>query len=153
MRGRVSPVLREARRIARQERFERRARLIAAGIIPGREGKYHNTRGTYRGMTFDSLGEAEYAAKLDVLVTAGELVDWEQPKPVVLVDAPKARERITYKPDFWVCPADSTYSYYVDYKGSRITETAVWKLKVKLWRQHVPHELRVAYADGTEKVV
>jgi hypothetical protein len=103
-------------------------------------------------MKFDSMGEAEYAAKLDMLVKAGEVVDWEQPKPVVLVDGPKARDRITMIPDFYVIPAVGN-SFYVDYKGSRVTETPAFKLKVKLWRRHVGHELRVVYADGTEKVV
>lgn len=152
-RRRVSAALRAVQRQAKADKLAARANLIAAGILPrSSRAKFHNTRCTYNGMTFDSLGEAEYAHKLDLLVQSGEVVAWEQPPPVVLVDAAKARDRITYRPDFHVIPREG-WSYYVDYKGSRITETAAWKLKVKLWRQNVPFELRVAYPGGEEKVV
>lgn len=116
--------------------------------------KFHNVKAVYGGVTYDSAGEAAYAWKLDQMVKRGEIVDWERPAALVLVDAPKLRERITYKPDFYVIPSsDSEYSYYVDYKGSRITETAAWRLKVKLWKRAIPYELRVAYPNGEEKVV
>lgn len=124
--------------------------------------KFHNLRTPYKGVTYDSKGEALHAWKLDQMLASGEIIYWERPKPIVLVDAPRARERITFTPDFYVIPADRpgnlssesyTYSYYVDYKGSTQTETAAWKLKVKLWRQRVPFELRVVYPDGSHKVV
>jgi hypothetical protein len=80
------------------------------------------------------------------------------------------RDRMTFTPDFWIVPAqasqshrDYTYSYYVDYKGSSIdkktgkrhapTETALWRRKMIQRRKNVPFELRVAYSDGTERVV
>ena len=112
---------------------------------------------------YDSKGEAEYAAKLDEREKNGEIFDWERGKPIVLLDAPKARERITYTPDFWIWPTEHD-SYHVDFKsaprvtrdGKRkggITETRDFKLKVKLWRQNIASELRVAYSDGSEVVL
>jgi hypothetical protein len=106
----------------------------------------------YKGETYDSKGEAAYAWFLDQKVKTGQIVVWMRPKPIVVLDASRARDRVTFKPDFWVVTSGG-YSYYVDYKGSTQTETAAWKLKVKLWRRAVPFELRVAYPDGTEKVV
>lgn len=115
--------------------------------------KFHNVKAFYKGESYDSAGEAEYAARLDLRCASGEIVDWERPKPIVLLDAPKARDRVTYRPDFYVIP-NVGFGYYVDYKGSRITETAAWRIKVKLWKQNerLP-ELRVAYPTGEEKVV
>lgn len=133
----------------------------AAPVAPGRR-KFHNQPTIYKGERYDSLGEAEHAWMLDQKIATGEIVYWERPKPIVLVDAPRARDRVTIKPDFWVIPADRpgnrssesyTYSYYEDYKGSTTTETVAWKLKVRLWRQRVPFELRVVYPDGSHKVV
>jgi hypothetical protein len=114
--------------------------------------KYHNTRATYRGEQYDSAGEAAYAAKLDLRCKSGELIDWERPGPMILVDGDKPRDRITYKPDFYVIPAEGN-SFFVDFKGSRITETEAWRLKVKLWKKAISFELRVAYPSGEEKVV
>jgi len=140
--------------------------------------KYHNVRTEYRGMTFDSKGEAEYAMKLDLLVKAGVVVDWEQPKALAVddrclkCDAPPHkpclnakrqpmkgyhRDRMTYTPDFYVIPKEG-YSYYVDFKGMgrdgrRVTETPAFRIKVRQWRKNIPFELRVAYRTGEEKVV
>lgn len=147
--------------LAAQRQAKRTARLTArvealdgtlVEVKPGRR-KFHNTPTIYKGERYDSIGEAEYAAKLDARVASGELIDWERQKVVVLVDAPTARARITMKVDFWVLPATSEFGHFVEYKGSAATETPVFKLKVRLWKQNVPHELRVAYKTGEERVI
>lgn len=142
------------RRMAKHAEMERRAAAVNATIInrPIGRSKFHNVATVYKGVRYSSLGEAEYAWRLDQKVATGEIAYWERPKPIVLVDAPRARERVTMVPDFHVT-LHGGGSYYVDYKGSRITETPVFRLKVRLWRNAVPFELRVAYPDGTEKVV
>jgi Zn ribbon nucleic-acid-binding protein len=72
--------------------------------------------------------------------------------------------RVTYKPDFCVIGAQPNMeafaalkpiptSWYIDYKGSAQTETEAFWIKVRLWRLAMPYELRVAYPDGSEKVV
>lgn len=160
------PVARRRRTRSRRSTDAMLARIAAingqaAPVTPGRR-KFHNTPTVYKGQRYDSLGEAEHAHVLDQKLAKGEIIHWERPKAIVLVDAPRARERVTFKPDFWVIPADRpgnlsaesyVYSYYEDYKGSTATETAAWKLKMRLWRARVPFELRVVYADGSHKVV
>jgi uncharacterized protein DUF1064 len=136
---------------------DQRARLAERGIDlhekpRSSRSKYHNVTAYYKGQRYDSAGEAEYARMLDLGCAAGSITDWERPKPFVLLDAPKPRDRVTYKPDFYVIPK-AGMSYYVDYKGSAMTETASWRIKVKLWKQKIPFELRVAYPNGEEKVV
>lgn len=155
----ITPAYKEALQRARRDKLEQRARLIGAGVIVSiskRKNKFNRVRTTYNSVTFDSLGEAELAHKLDLRKAAGEILDWKRPKPIVLVDASKARERITMIPDFevWPDPINPTYSYMIDYKGSRITETASFRLKVRLLRAFRPDiELRVVYPDGSEKLM
>src|SRR5438105_2898174 len=100
---RIAPALREAMRATKQEAIQDRARLIGAGIVfKKRRGKFNSVSTTYNGERYDSLGEAEWASKLDLRKAAGDIVDWWRPKPIVLVDAPTARGRITIVPDFFV---------------------------------------------------
>lgn len=149
-----------------KRRAAQRERLSGLGIDlhekPKGRNKFHNVPATFRGERYDSAGEAEYAQKLELMRVAGEIADWERPKPIILLDAPKAGDRISYRPDFYVIRNAPTEfaalkpmptGYYVDYKGSRATETPLWRVKVKLWRQKIPHELRVVYPDGSEKIV
>jgi hypothetical protein len=159
------------RQEARRLRLERRAALIGAGVEVGPRNKNRSVRTLYRGEAYDSLGEAEYAAKLDMLVKAGAVVDWERPARMAIDDrcltcgatarlpcrsktgselAGFHRPRMTYKPDFYVIPKYPEPSYYVDFKG-RILRG--WNRTVTQWRKNIPFELRVAFADGTEKVV
>lgn len=151
----VSPVVRAAQKLAREHKLEQRARLIGAGIEQPkatRKNKFNSVRTTYGGERYDSLGEAEYAHRLAQMKLAGTIKDWGRPKPHILIDGAKARDRITYQADFWVIPLVGPL-FYIDYKGSRITETAAWRLKVKLWRLNISDELRVCYPDGTFKIV
>lgn len=152
----LAPKVKAALAKARKDKLEQRARLIGAGIIlptTKRRNKYNQVRTTLNGVKYDSLGEAEYASKLNLRVQSGEIVAWTRPPAIVLLDAPTVRGRITYKPDFQIWPNLSDRFYYVDYKGSKITETPTWRLKVKMWAQKIPHELRVAYPSGEEKTV
>lgn len=144
--------------------------------------KFHNVSATYKGERYDSAGEAQYAQRLDLMAAAGEIADWERAKAIAVATCGKClaspgrpclsakgveieafhRERVTYKPDFYIVGVKPTSmttlkpiptGYFLDYKGSTITETAAWRIKVRLWRLYIPYELRVAYSDGAEKVV
>lgn len=102
--------------------------------------KYGAVRTEYGGQLFDSRAEALYAGSLDVLRAAGVLRSWCRPAPVVLLDAPKARDRITLRPDFHCVGADGS-EWWVDVKG---VWTPVFKLKLKLWKARYPErELRI----------
>jgi hypothetical protein len=160
----------ELRQEARRLRLERRAALIDAGIETGKRTKNNNVKTTYRGQTYDSLGEAEYAAKLDMLVKAGEVAWWERQHRLPIDDRCLTcgatgqlpcrtksgaeivsfhKERMTAKIDFYVVPMQGN-SYYLDFKGRLLRG---WNRIVIQWRKNVPFELRIAFKDGTEKVV
>ena len=112
--------------------------------------KYGARRTAYGGAWYDSRGEAEYARRLDLLKAAGAIHDWRRGGEWVLLDAPpggRRRDRITLRPDFEVWPAPGRVEVR-DFKG---VETAVFRLKAKLWKAHYPDvPLVVARADGSE---
>src|SRR5689334_7700284 len=112
--------------------------------------KYGAVRTDYGGQVYDSWGEAEYAHRLDLLRAAGRIRHWRRGGEWVLLDAPRRRDRITYTPDFEVWDAAGALRA-VDFKG---VETAVFRLKAKLWRHVYPGvPLVVVKADGTERRV
>lgn len=168
-RRRVSPALREAQQAAKVRRLEDRARLIGAGIIAPKStsrSKFNNVKVLRNGVQHDSLDEAEYSAKLDLLQATGKILKWERAETFVLLDAKRAADRVKYTPDFAVWPRTGNANpqpYYVDVKGSRVnpktgkrrtpTATQAFSIRVRLWRAFVPFELRVYYSDGLEKVV
>ncbi len=184
VRRRLTPAIKAVLQKARSDKLEQRARLIGAGIILPkieRRNKFNQVKVIRQGETFDSMGEAEYANHLDLLKSSGKILDWKRPKTFILLDAPRACDRIKYTPDFEVWPMPSVSSvvykgqsagksefplpqpYYIDFKGSRVnpktgirrtpTATQAFSLRVRLWRATVPFELRLVYSDGVEKVL
>jgi hypothetical protein len=118
---------------------------------PARGHKYHAQRTVYNEVRYASKAEAAYAQRLDLLVAAGEVWHWEPYAPptwplVVL----QAEPRITYRPDFWVLPVHGGRSYLVEVKGF---ETAVWRLKRKLYIATQVLPLLVVYGKGREEWV
>lgn len=170
-----------------RKRAKEKARLAALGITliekpSSGYAKFNNVWALYKGEKYQSAGEAEHAWRLDMLALAKKITDWERPKAIAVeaciqcLAGPREpcknakglpietlhRDRLKYKPDFYVVAAEPTdmmtlkpmaTGYYIDYKGGEITETEPWRIRVRLWKLHVPFELRVAYRDGTEKVV
>lgn len=164
MARRISPALKAIQQQARTERLAQRARLIDAGVVPSKgKNKYNRVKVQYKGEMYDSLGEAEHAASLDLDLSLGRITAWGRPGPIILLDAPTPRGRITYRPDFWTLPLNASKVYYTEFKGSRVnpktgkrstpTETEAFRIRVKLWQRFIPYELRVVYSDGASKVV
>ncbi len=113
-------------------------------------GKYGARRTEYRGIVYASAAEATYAADLNAKMADGKILDWHRPGPIVLVDGPKAADRITYTPDFLVQLAPDAWEW-VEVKG---VETPAWRLKLKLWKAFgPPRPLRIVYGDGREVVI
>lgn len=148
---RLSPTVKAA--IAKA-RLERRAENIGAKLEPivRKRAKFNQVKAVYNGQKYDSLGEAEYAQKLDIKLAANQIRHWSRPSAIVLLDAPTLRGRITYKPDFKVELLDGTVLFY-DYKGSHATMTQAWRLKVKMWNVTQRYPLYVAFASGEEQLV
>lgn len=126
-------------KLAREQRLAKRLQAIDGTVVElGTKSKMRNIKTTYRGHKYDSLGEAEYAAHLDWLVQAGDVLWWERQCPVVVLDAPTARDRIKMIVDFKVQWLDGVT--YEDFKGRILP---VFMLKAKLWKQHVAEPLYV----------
>jgi hypothetical protein len=116
-------------------------------MFPRRRGghKFGAVPTVYGGQRYPSKAEAAFAQQLDWRQAAGEVVTWTRGTPLVLVDAPRARGRVTYLPDFEVTPAGGN-TYLVDVKG---VETPVWRLKMKLLRARYPAlQLLVVSKEG-----
>ena len=103
---------------------------------------------TWNGRVYASKGEMLYAQRLDLLRSAGEVIEFiEQPR--VALGVPENK----YVPDFFVVPVKGL-PYYVDVKGM---ETSKFKRDKKLWASYGYVELVIVkrYGKGfkvTEKI-
>lgn len=108
--------------------------------------KYHAIAAEWRGVTYPSTAERDYAVFLDAMKVDGRIADWNRSSPVVLVPGLR-KDRVTYIADFVVTRLDGT-DYLVDVKG---VQTPVFKVKRKLMRFLRPDiELLVVDAHGRE---
>lgn len=97
--------------------------------------KYGAKRTAYNGRTYHSKAEANYAAKLDLLMTArgkNRVISWTPQVGIPL--SVNGQLITTYIVDFEVYYSDRTEVHEV--KG---VETAVWKLKRKLFEALYPN--------------
>lgn len=100
-----------------------------------KKSKYRNERVEIHGRTFDSkLERARYAELLE-LEKAGHIRELQCQVQVYLSDAD-----ILYKPDFKYFDVDLNDYVHEDVKGM---ETAVWRIKRRLWIAYGPTVLRV----------
>ena len=105
--------------------------------------KYGNRKTTIDGITFDSKREAARYRQLKALEQAGEICNLELQPRFVLLDTftdshGKRHQAITYVADFQYTEAGRVV--VEDAKG---VETAVFKIKRKLFLSRYPHELRI----------
>jgi hypothetical protein len=100
-----------------------------------RPNKYHAIKTEYKGITYDSKKEAQYAAQLDLLRHAikpsERVVKVERQPSFELQSAP---DRIVYRADFRAWYGDGRIEV-VDTKGAM---TPVFRLKLKLMKQRYP---------------
>lgn len=89
--------------------------------------KYSNVKQTYKGYSYMSKKEAQYAWELDQLVKVGEVLSWEKQKRIS-IDV-NGHHICNYYIDFVVYHKGGLIEY-VEIKGF---ETDVWKLKWKLF--------------------
>lgn len=109
-----------------------------------RPSKYGNRKTVVDGITFDSRREANRYRQLKTLEQAGEITDLVLQPSFVLLDAftdahGKRHQAIRYVADFQYTDRDGSV-IVEDAKG---IETAVFKLKRKLFLSRYPHELRL----------
>jgi hypothetical protein len=120
---------------------------IPEGLMPkakrGRS-KYRNERTRYNGITYDSAGEARWAAYLDQRLRSGEIRAWTR-QVTVMLGVPENKVRI----DFLVWGNDGS-SWFEEFKG---TDTPAWKKNKVLWKRYGPAELRVIKAGKAAEII
>lgn len=104
-----------------------------------RRNKYGAVRTEYNGRQYASKMQAEYAARLDMLESCGEIDWWGREIPLDL--GPDTR----YTVDFLVLEKGSMHA--VDTKGR---ETETFRRNVRLWRKYGKFPLHVVHRDRTE---
>ena len=136
-------------KLGREQRLTRRLEAIDGTLVSlnGRS-KMRNQKTVYRGVKYDSLLEAEYAAYLDSLMLVGKVVAWERQVHVILLDGPKARDREKMIVDFKVWFPDGRWRYE-DVKGRLLP---VFLHKVKHWKRRVQAELWIVTKPKDEWV-
>jgi Protein of unknown function (DUF1064) len=107
-----------------------------------RENKYRAKRTEYKGMFYDSMREAQYAAELDLLLRAGKILSWERQYPVRIEI--EGQHILTHKVDFRVQNHDGSYELH-EVKG---VATPDWKIRRQLlelvWLpKHLDHTYHV----------
>jgi hypothetical protein len=107
--------------------------------------KYGAKKTEYGGATYDSKGEAAYAARLDLLKRAGRVRWWLRQVPIMIgepgVDKP-------FRVDFVVCVEDGSVEAH-EYKG---VETAQFKRQKKQWAKRGPFPLHVISGKKVEVI-
>lgn len=94
-----------------------------------RTSKYHNTKTTVDGITFDSKKEANRYQELKLLNRVGEIKDLRLQEPYVLIDKSNHGRAIKYIADFVYYDNSLQKEVVEDTKGYR---TDVYKLKKRL---------------------
>lgn len=89
--------------------------------------KYGNQRTEYNGRWYDSIREANYAAKLQILERAGKIKDLKYQHRITLVPADGKLRAIVYVADFQYVDAGGLH--IVDAKGFK---TQVYRLKKRM---------------------
>jgi hypothetical protein len=90
---------------------------------------------------YQSRDEATCASVLDMKLRAGRIRFWRRSKSVLLVDAPRASDRIRYRPDFdvWITsdPRTDEPDERLEVKGGLAGVAYSGKLKIRLYRDAV----------------
>jgi len=117
-----------------------------------RANKYRARATMYNSVRYASKAEAAYAAELDLLLKAGQVVDWIA-QPTVRLGVPEN----VYRPDFLVIwkegeSADRTLcsAVYVDIKG---VETPKFRRDKKLWQAYGRLPLHIIRGGKTVEII
>jgi hypothetical protein len=93
--------------------------------------KYSAKRTAYKGEMYDSRREAARAAELDLLLMAGQIIEWSRPETIpLLVNGVLV---CGYRPDFYVKAKDG--EWYEDVKGVVAQHS---RIKMKLFQALFP---------------
>ena len=101
----------------------------SSGIKRKKKNKFNAVKQTYKGNSYHSKAEAQYAMYLDSLLKKKEIKSWEKQKKIELYGE-NGSKICNYYMDFVVEHNDGK-TEYVEVKGM---ETATWRLKWKLFK-------------------
>lgn len=124
-------------------RHRRPTRSVLSRSTPFRENKYNAQKCGYQGQIFDSKGERACYLYLLALEQSGDIRIVSQQETIKLTKA-----NISYRTDFKIYDKKLSKEVWVEFKGF---ETAVWKIKKRLWKHYGPGILRVY--KGNEKTI
>lgn len=108
-----------------------------------KKNKYGAEKTIFEGRKYDSKMEAEFSALLNLKEKSGEIRDIEYQPKIYLTEA-----RILYKPDFSFYRGEK--KIYVDVKGA---ETAVFKLKKRLWASYIDAPLEIVKKKSSRFII
>lgn len=93
-----------------------------------KDNKFGAKKKVYKGITFDSIKEADYAAKIDLRIIAGEItrVEYQVPYPCVV----NGKLITTYKLDFKVYYPDGSIEY-IDTKNPHKKGAAYYAFSIR----------------------
>lgn len=109
-------------------------------------GKFNNIRTKYKGKTYDSKSEAEYARILDELLDAGKIKEVKRQVKYPLMDM-NGTKRLRYVADFVVTKNDGS-DVVIDVKG---VLTPANKVKLGYVRYVYGVKVELVYTTGLEK--
>jgi hypothetical protein len=124
-------------------RHRRPTRSVLSHSTPFRRNKYNAQKCGYQGQIFDSKGERACYLYLLALEQSGAIQILSRQDTIYLTKA-----RIAYRCDFKVYDTKLHKEIWIEFKGC---ETAVWKIKKRLWKHYGPGILRIY--KGNEKSI
>lgn len=95
--------------------------------------KFNNQKTVFNDRLYDSKGEAELAAEIDLLVKKGDIVKVE-PQVSFNLYGKNGGKICTHRPDFLITKKDGTKEVW-EYKGF---PTDTWRMKLKLFEDNYP---------------
>lgn len=98
------------------------------GAKPAKAPKYGNKRVEFNGRMYDSIREANHAAKLQPLAERGLIKHYEEQKRIVLIPGNGKLRPVTYIADFYYVD-DSGTPHVVDVKGFK---HPIYRLKKRM---------------------
>lgn len=101
------------------------------------KNKYGAVRKTYKGISYDSTGEANYAAELDLKMKIGEVYKWERQVPIEINI--NGILWTVWKADFKVWITPDTYEIH-EFKGMETRDfKLIWKAIQILKEEQYPN--------------
>lgn len=105
--------------------------------------KYNAKRKTYKGITYPSIAQADYAEKLDLELLCGDII-WWSPEAIFQL-TPDDRYQIDFQVQYISGEVEG-----IEVKGF---ETPKFKRNKRLWKKYGPFDLRIVKKGVADEIV